>query len=39
MKETCRLTMFRMCKEGLLIKGDRNQFLLAGSDDAAGVVL
>jgi len=39
MKETFRVTMFRMCKEGLLVKGDRNVFLLAGDDDEKGIVV
>jgi RecA-family ATPase len=39
MKETFRVTMFRMCKDGLLIKGERNQFLFAGYDDSQGVVV
>lgn len=39
MKETLRVTMFRMCKSGELIKADRNCFLLTGEDDSAGVLV
>lgn len=39
MKETLRIIMFRMCRDGLLIKADRNLFLLTGDDDTNGIVV
>lgn len=37
MRETIRVILFRLCREGVVVKAERNMFLLAGEDDSAGI--